>query len=64
MRSRLLERWFGLAGGGGFVPARRRADSQVTGEPDKRRPAHSAQSDRARSHRICLGIGDGSVHRQ
>lgn len=64
MRSRLLERWFGHAGGGGLAPARRLVDSRVTGGPDKKRPTQGVHVVGARSQRICLGIGDGSVHRQ
>jgi hypothetical protein len=64
MRSRLLERWFGHAGGGGGAPARRLANSRVTGGPDRKRPDAGVRVAGARSQRLCLGIGDGSVHRQ
>lgn len=64
MRSRWVGRWFGQGDGGGFAPDKRRANGQVMDGAGKGRQAQGPQVIRAKSSRICLGIGDGSVHRQ
>jgi len=63
MRTRLVERWFGHGGGGASVTAKRRGNSHADGLA-KVRPLPGLRVPGARSPRICLGIGDGSVHRQ
>lgn len=64
MRSRLVERWLGLAGVSSSAPATRRANGRVADEAAKGRQVQASPVMSKRPQRICLGIGDGSVHRQ
>lgn len=64
MRSRWVVRLFGPAERGGAGSGKPQANAPACKAMGK--DSRTGQADRAfiRSSRICLGIGDGTVHRQ
>lgn len=63
MRSRWVGRLFGQADGGGAGVGKSRQDAPQVSRAIKDSRVHNGGTAPARP-RICLGIGDGRVHRQ
>ncbi|RDS78785.1 hypothetical protein DWU98_20990 [Dyella monticola] len=67
MRSHWVGRLFGHTGGGSSIAVsqRKKAMEPVASEPmDKSKSPHAGRTTTAGFKRLCLGIGDGDVHRQ